>query len=72
MYKEYLQHLSGSYFQISCTKTKNDLKDIINKNEKKKFKTRVLEKGERYKYRVQYLNNEILKFNEHINILKHI
>lgn len=47
MYKEHLHYLSGSYFQVSCTQTKDDLKDIINRNEKERnIKTgRVPEKG---------------------------
>lgn len=33
MYKEYLSYLLGFYFQVFCTKTKDDQKDI-NKNKK--------------------------------------
>lgn len=37
MYKEHLHYSSGSYFQVSCTQTKDDLKDIINRNEKEEI-----------------------------------
>lgn len=47
MYKEHLHYLSGLYFHVSCPQTKDDLKDIINRNEKERnIKTgRVPEKG---------------------------